>query len=239
METNAINQRYLEYLNRRAASPFARLPEACVLALGAVAFRILVEAVTARLWGQIALSFLLFGAAILAYSVALSARALHTQQEKTVRRVLSSGVPVMTVLVQANGLLYRRGPFALPCLVLFTFDPDYGQDADYMENLARRVYHLKDTHQVVPDLQYVVALVTDEEAERYRRRPLPVSFTGGPLVYAADLWVKRKYLRGGYLSGPWLPCIAEPGQEGGLELVPWWLAEQPAVKIAPSAAYSE
>jgi hypothetical protein len=141
----------------------------------------------------------------------------------------------MAVLVQANGLLYHRGPFSLPCLVLFTFDPEYGQDPAYMENLARRVYHLKDTEQVVPDLRYVAELVTNEEPERYRRRLLPVSFTGGPKVYAADLWIRRKYLRGGYLTDPFLPCIAEPGEEGGLELVPYWIAEQTGEKLARSA----
>lgn len=138
-------------------------------------------------------------------------------------RLAQNGVPISAVLVQANGNLFRPGSIDLPCLVLFSFEPAAAH-LGYMRQLAQGVFALKETEQTDPDLRYVANLVTDERAFKYRRRKLPVSFTGGPTVYCADLWINRSYLPSGYLDQAVLPCMAEPGADGALELLPWWIA---------------
>jgi hypothetical protein len=129
------------------------------------------------------------------------------------------GVQVTGALVQANEALLRPGPRDLPCMVLITFE-DFPDQERYLRRLAERVYALKGLDLDDPDARYVSNLVTDERAMKYRRRPLPPSFTGGRVVYAADLIIHRPFLRRGYLVERLLPCLAEPGDEGFLDLLP-------------------
>jgi hypothetical protein len=180
------------------------------------------------------------GAAAFAARLIVALRRLGAQagEHNRLRGVVRRGVPVTAYVVQANHALFSPGTGALPCLVLFSFQPEVGGDAGYMRYLARRTFSLKNTVPDDPDARYVADLVTDERAVPYRRRPLPISFTDGSTVYAADLWVKRAYLRSGYLTTSTLPCVAEPGPSGGLELVPTWLFEEAANGAGASAASS-
>jgi hypothetical protein len=93
-----------------------------------------------------------------------------------------------------------------------------------MKELAHRVMALKETTQTDLDLRFVAKLTTDERAVHWRRRRVPISMTGGPTVYAADLVLQRSFLRSGYITEDVFPCIAEPGEIGMLELIPWWVA---------------
>lgn len=138
-------------------------------------------------------------------------------------QLASTGEPVWAALVQANSMLFQPGNIDLPCLVLFSFEPAGGH-LDYMQRLAAGVFDLKETRQNDPDLRYVANLVTNERAYKYRRRILPISFTGGPIVYCADLIVVRSCLPTGYLTARILPCIAQPGEKGAIELLPWTIA---------------
>ena len=68
-------------------------------------------------------------------------------------------------------------------------------------------------------------------AVRNRRKLLPPALTGGKIVYAADLFVNRRYLEKGYLTHRTLPCFAEPEREhgeetGGLELMPHQIVDK-------------
>jgi hypothetical protein len=128
-------------------------------------------------------------------------------------------VEVTAALVQANEALYRPGPDDLPCMVLITFEDLPNQDR-YLRRLAEHMYALKGLDLDDPDERYVSSLITDERAKQYRRRSLPPSFTGGPVVYAADLRIHRPFLRHGYLVGKLLPCLAEPGDQGCIEMLP-------------------
>ena len=149
-----------------------------------------------------------------------------SQQKKheEVGRIVRNGVPVTAFLVQANQALFSPGPFSsLPCLVLFSFQPEVGGDFDYMEFLAHKLFGYKENPPATTDGRALSLLTSDEKAVRYRRRKLPVSFTDGSTVYCADLWIKRAYLPGGHLQTRRLTCLAEPGEAGGLELVPSFL----------------
>lgn len=154
------------------------------------------------------------------------------------RRVADTGTRVNAYVVQANEALFQPGDTSLPCLVLFSFQPEVGGDTAYMRSLARRVFRLKNTQGQTDDARAVARLVTDERAVPYRRRALPFSFTDGSTIYCADLWVKPSYLPQPYLTGAVLPCLAEPGLEGGLELIPSWLLAFPDGGDTPPAAPS-
>ncbi len=186
------------------------------IALGVIGIWILVVALTGKpsAWGVV------IAAVVLSLAVALI-----VGKGRSRGRLLSlakSGIPVWVVLVQANSLLFEPGEFDMPCEVLFSFEPAGGK-TDYLSRLAESMYDLKDAPQSDPDLRYVSGLVTDEKAVKYRRRRLPVSFTGGPIVYCADLVIIRSNLAVGFIQARVLPCLAEPGEEGALELLHWRL----------------
>lgn len=141
--------------------------------------------------------------------------------EQQIAEVAQRGTRVIGALVQANMALYDPGPEDLPCLVLISFEPQFQQHPEWLSELALHIYSFKGREFTNPEAAYVSSLTTDEIAERHRRRRLPDSFTRGACVYAADLWIYRSFLpRGFVLSHERLPCVAEPGEQGRIELLP-------------------
>lgn len=135
----------------------------------------------------------------------------------------TTGQVVPTVVIQANINLYSVADSHDDhfCLVLLSFDPRLLRSPPLLHEIASRIYATKGHSQQTPELQYVSRMVTNEQAVRYRRRLLPLSFTGGMPAYVCDLLVYRKYLSS--LRPPenrQLLCIAEPGDEGRIELLP-------------------
>ncbi|MES2459767.1 MAG: hypothetical protein V4671_04230 [Armatimonadota bacterium] len=155
------------------------------------------------------------------------------QRTQQMRAVIQTGTPVNAFLVQANGALLHAQRQTLPCLVLISFQPEVSGEIDYMQSLARRVYALKNTQPTDADSQFVAGLTTNERAVPGRRRLLPLSFTDGSTIYCADLLVRPDYLQGSHIQSDILPCIAEPGLGGGIELVPWWLLQEPEKPLTP------
>jgi hypothetical protein len=155
------------------------------------------------------------------------------QRAQQMRGVIQTGTPVNAFLVQANGALLQAQRQTLPCLVLISFQPEVSSEFDYMQSLARRVAALKNTQPTDADGQFVADLTTNERAVPGRRRQLPLSFTDGSTIYCADLLVRPDYLQGSHLQSDILPCIAEPGVGGGIELVPWWLLQEPEKPLTP------
>jgi hypothetical protein len=147
-------------------------------------------------------------------------------QEDKVRRVeRRGGVRLPAALVQANPYLYEDEPdHDLPCLVLISFDDELPGGVGFLRRLADDAFALKGMQAHNRENQEVqdVLRASDERAVRNRRRRLPPEFTGGRVVYAADLWLHRPYLRRGRLCGERiLNVIAEPGDEGAVEHLPY------------------
>ena len=147
-------------------------------------------------------------------------------RERVVHEVAREGKYLLTAVVQANLHLFEPGDEDYPAQVLLSFDQHLQDNPRLLLELAERMFMLKGTPQEDPDLEYVAALVSDEEAHEYERHLLPLSFTDGREVYAATLWVYRTFLHHGQLEERLLPCMAEPGDEGRLELVPFWFEER-------------
>lgn len=226
---SSINARYLEHLedNRpplrgRTRIAVLTLIVGVLLVLGALAT--VFTGYFGVAWPLLPVGLVLALRGILA----LSRTRRAARQYDRLRGIALQGVPVTAYLVQANEALFRTGAESpLPALVLFSFEPDVDSDRDYMRTLARTVYRLKNSVQPDPDGRYVAHLTTDERPVTDRRRLLPLSFTDGSVIYCADIWLRRSDLRGGCLASNQLSCLAEPGENGGIELVPASLLPAP------------
>jgi hypothetical protein len=155
------------------------------------------------------------------------------QQTQQRRGVIQTGTPINAFLIQANGALLKPQNQIFPCLVLISFQPEVSSEIDYMQSLAQRVYSLKNTYPEDAESQFVAGLTTNERAVLGRRRQLPLSLTDGSTIYCADLFVRPDYLQGSCIQSDILPCIAEPEVGGGIELVPWWLLQEPEAPLTP------
>lgn len=222
-----LNARFAAHLDKTLTLPTRRrivltglgTAAACLFALLSLYIGLVNQSRTADLF--------LVGVVATFYAGRELVQALAAQKNQELMRcVVQNGVPVTAYLVQANQLLFSPGRFAsLPCLVLFSFQPEVAGDADYMAALAQKVFRYKNTKQAGTDEQTIAHLTTDERAVFYRRRKLPFSFTDGSTVYCADLWIKRAYVPGGFLQSRQIMCLAEPGEPGGLEQVPSFLLQ--------------
>lgn len=130
------------------------------------------------------------------------------KHSKRVREIIVQGQRVNGYLVRASDALYRPGSTVQPCQVLISFQPEVAGDREYMQHLAQR---------------WAEQTSSRERRLRSRRRKLPLSLTDGSPVYCCDLFVHPSLLASGYLTSSILPCLAEFGDEGGIELVPYWL----------------
>jgi hypothetical protein len=152
------------------------------------------------------------------------ARALRDRRQGQFLQALEEhGVRIPAALVQANNELWGPGKRTLPAQVLITFDPDVRHRDALLSTLALRAARLKEKERPRNrDEQLVHDTIWDGEkvGVYHRRVRLGPGFTGGPIVYLADLWMYRPYLpRDGVKSHGLFPVLAEPGDEGGIELL--------------------
>jgi len=234
-----LNRRYAGYLDQVTAR--RRLKSRRIL----IALSLIGVAVTALLgfgltrglvsgWVALTITIPMLGVPVVA-AVMEAIRESRSPMNQ-VRSIVQSGVPVNAFLIQANPALFKPQRQRLPCLALICFQSEVAQDKEYMRFLARKIYALKNTRPADPDSRYIASLTTDERMLPQRRRALPLSFTDGSTIYCTDLWVRPSYLQGSSLQSDILPCIAEPGSSGGIELVPWWLlaeTEKPLASATP------
>jgi hypothetical protein len=146
----------------------------------------------------------------------IARKRLKRMRERDARRVDAQ-------LVQANSALFSPGEEGYPCLVLITFDRHAPREL--LEEVAELMGDVKNTKPADPDLRVLADIVTDETYHYHHRDSLPLSVTEGYELFAAGLWLHRPFLRHGYIRGQStrvLPCLAEPGPTGGIELLPYF-----------------
>ena len=151
---------------------------------------------------------------------------VNLREDEFVRIVAQRGVAVMAMRVQGNPGLFQPGRRSLPGLVLVSFDDPGPDEVKQMHRLARRLFDLKETSpRSAAEREARSIIMANEEAGRlYRRRQLPRGFSGGSIIYAADLIIRPRYLRQAHLTNDdlLLPCVADPGAEGAIEHRPYW-----------------
>jgi hypothetical protein len=132
--------------------------------------------------------------------------------------------PIVGACLQVDPNLYANaGKSGAPAMVVLSFDP--AVPPAQLAEVAQMLADLKTT-----DTQNSVLLAAaaapragDKFWFYHRRFRIPPELTEGRLVYAADLWVHRAALPGEHLSphaAPFLPLLAQPGDLGGVELIP-------------------
>lgn len=151
---------------------------------------------------------------------------LHEREEYFLRNVERTGARLSAARVQANYMLYERQRLSLPGLVLVTFEPDEVVSKLRLIELAEDIYDLKERRPKNRDEEEVrdIVMASEQKGILYRRRLLPRGYTGGPEIYASDLFFRPHYLRHRCLTDDdiLIPVVAERGPKGAIEHVPYW-----------------
>jgi hypothetical protein len=131
--------------------------------------------------------------------------------------------PLVGARVQSNFALYQPGSEGAPAMVAFSFDP--GVSPLKLQEVAEMVYELKSSVTQNPVLIAAAAgpCASDKFWFYHRRFRIPPELTEGRVIYTGDIWVHRPYLPERYFSDrtPRLvPVLAQPGETGGVELIP-------------------
>jgi hypothetical protein len=82
-----------------------------------------------------------------------------------------------------------------------------------------------------------LARANTQSWQYHRRARIPARRAGGHEAYVADLWFHRPLLREEQIvreHGRALPCLAELGEQGGIELLPWDTEAGPPVALDPA-----
>jgi len=150
---------------------------------------------------------------------------LYRRDEQGWKSFIKSAVPVMAYPIMVNSVLRRPGTKPSAGLVIMSFD-ELSQSE--ILDLVSRI-----EHEDVPSEEhrrFLSQLLNDESYQPNRRRMLPASITSGKIIYACDLWIPPLLLKNNCLELHHLPCLAEPGDKGRINVLPWWIAvgeEQP------------
>ena len=156
---------------------------------------------------------------------------ISNRKRKRIRQEMISAaersVPVMTYPVMANRVLMQQKGTVAPALTIATFDVDV--TLEEMTTLAKIMIMI--SHQDVSHESKVAVIKMFEDVDYTpgRRRIVPEDVTGGRRVYALDLMVISDYLPTDTLKVPLIPCMAEPGDTGTIQMLPWWIVDQALV----------
>jgi hypothetical protein len=91
-----------------------------------------------------------------------------------------------------------------------------------MARVAKRVESAEAENEA--ERRWLRELLADEGYQAHRRRQLPEIVSGGQAIYACDLWIPPVLLKGQCVDIPFLPCMAERGDSGRINVLPWWIA---------------
>ena len=131
--------------------------------------------------------------------------------------------PLVGARVQANHTLYAAGAKSAAAMVAFSFDP--GVSPLKLQEAAEMIFDLKSSDTLNPVLAAAAAgpRASDAFWFYHRRFRIPPELTEGRVIYAGDVWINRPFLRDGYFSPRTprlIPVLAQPGDTGGVELIP-------------------
>jgi hypothetical protein len=148
---------------------------------------------------------------------------IHLERVEKSRRqhVFANGTAVIGWLVQANNALFQPGTSGDPAQVLISFPGDRAASIEELADLAERVARLKSARPADAVEKQVTRLVRDETYRPTERYLLPREFTGGLEVYSVHIYVERNLLPEGRITTPYFHCVAIPGDEGVVYMLPY------------------
>jgi hypothetical protein len=123
--------------------------------------------------------------------------------------LLREGEIVWGALVQANSLLFSRGYFDHPAMVVYSPDPFFDDVPGELQDIAHRLFELKNTSPKNPTHRRHAEMITDER-ERGMGWRVPKSCTGGRDVWSTSVMVFRMHIPGLVLRSGWFPLLTHP-----------------------------
>jgi hypothetical protein len=145
--------------------------------------------------------------------------------------LLSCGSVVWGALIQANSMLFSRGPNDCPAAAVYSLDSFFDGEPEALREIARSLFALKGTAPADPTLRKLADDITDER-ERSMKLAVPASLTQGREVFYTCIMVFRRHLPGRYLASGLFPLIAHPpateatmilpSRYWGVDMVSFW-----------------
>lgn len=126
-------------------------------------------------------------------------------------RLLAEGRIHWAALVQANKLLFKPGPTDSPGLLVYSTDHHFDARPQELRAIASRIFELKNSTPIEPELKEVARLVTDE-MDRSMGGQVPAALTDKEVRIAAFM-VFRKHIPGGVLSATQFPILVHPATQ--------------------------
>ena len=129
-------------------------------------------------------------------------------------------VPIRTYPVMMNAEFLSGDMTAGPGIVIGSFDDDPALSADVMIQLATALHGIYKDGPPSAAEQQLCDMLRDHNYQTDRRRLLPPSFIHGKRIYLFDLWFDNDWLPAGKTHMACVPCIAKPGDDGPIMIVP-------------------
>ncbi|MCC6698235.1 MAG: hypothetical protein IT365_21610 [Candidatus Hydrogenedentes bacterium] len=130
---------------------------------------------------------------------------IYRQQDLLIRE----GEIVWAAVVQANELLFDKGPEDHPAMVVYCPDRSVDSRPEWLGELASYLFDLKNTTPQDAGERQLADMITDE-LERGLGWTVPASITGGMVVRSTSVMVIRRHLPGGVLAETFLPLLIHP-----------------------------
>ena len=131
---------------------------------------------------------------------------------------------VMALPLIVHSVLRQPGDKPGCGLFLISFDPEYANSIHRMADLLVLVGAGTSPSLSESDRAFCHALMDNERFVPFRRRRLPSTLTPHGTAYAVDVAMDPTLLAGRHLGeAPMVPCMAEPGDQGRILQMPYWL----------------
>ena len=126
-----------------------------------------------------------------------------------INQLLSDGVVVWAYLIQANSMLFEKGPWDLPGEVVYCIEDTRRADPLKLQQVARKLGQLKGTQPNTPDLSRIAEYLTDELI-RVFGLPVPESISPDLKCRISTTYFVRKHLPLRKLCNPLIPFLVHP-----------------------------
>jgi cellulose synthase operon protein C len=151
------------------------------------------------------------------------------------RYLLKNGFITWGVIVQANNALFYPNAGDCPAEVLYCADPLLKILPQTLHEIARDIFHLKNTTPEESELADFAAIITDEY-NRHFGQPVPQQLSLDLPTEISVIQVIRQHLPNGYLSRGYFPLLVSsadpkiamilPSRYWGAAMIDWWLSEE-------------
>jgi hypothetical protein len=132
----------------------------------------------------------------------------------------AGAVPIRTYPMMMNAEFLAGDMSAGPGVVIGSFDDDPALDPVMMMTLASQLHDIYANGPQDATQQPLCDMLRDHFYQSDRRRLIPREHTQGRRIYLFDLWLNNDWLPAGKTNMACIPCVAKPGDEGPIMIVP-------------------